>query len=95
MVRTLHEQNFGWEKGLDFSPEISKVIPPQTDAILVWEISVAWNYVPYKSKILVGEKGLDFSPEIARSGRHKLMQYNRVVCLGLVYRESAKRNISH
>ena len=58
-----------------------------------WEISVAW--VPYTSKILVGEKGLDFSPEIARSGRHKLMQYNRVGCLGLVYRESAKRNISH
>ena len=39
---------------------------------------------------MVGEKGLDFSPEIARSGRHKLMQYNRVGCLGLVYRESAK-----
>ena len=45
------------------------------------------TYVPYTSKIWVGEKGLDFSPEIARSGCHKLMQYNRVGCLGLSYRE--------
>ena len=57
------------------------------------------TYVPYTSKIWVGEKGLDFSPEIARlparSGCHKLMQYNRVGCLGLSDRELAKRNISH
>ena len=35
------------------------------------------TYVPYTSKILVAKKGLDFFPEIARSGRHKLIQYNR------------------
>ena len=51
--------------------------------------------VPYTSKILVGEKGLDFSPEIAMSGRHKLMQCNRVGCLGLNCRETGKRSVPH
>ena len=43
-----------------------------------------------QAKFWLGEKGLDFSPEIARSGRHKLMQCNRVGCLGLNCRETAK-----
>ena len=37
-----------------------------------------------RAKSLVREKGLDFSPAIARSGRHKLMQYNRVGVWGLI-----------
>ena len=52
-------------------------------------------YVPYTSKILVAKKGLDFFPEIARSGRHKLIQYNRVGSSGLNCRETAKMSISH
>ena len=52
-------------------------------------------YVPYTSKILVAIKGLDFFPEIARSGHHKLIQYNRVGSSGLNCRETAKMSISH
>ena len=48
-----------------------------------------------RAKFWLGEKGLDFSPEIARSGRHKLMQGNRVGCLGLNSRETAKRSVPH
>ena len=53
------------------------------------------GYVPYTSKILVAKKGLDFFPEIARSGRHKLIQYNRLGSSGLNCRETAKMSISH
>ena len=60
-----------------------------------WEISVAWVCTLHEQNLGWITKGLDFSPEIARSGCHKLMQYNRVGCLGFSYRELAKRNISH
>ena len=49
------------------------------------------TYVLYTSKILVAKKGLDFFPEIARSGRHKLIQYNRVGSSGLNCRETTKK----
>ena len=48
------------------------------------------TYVPYTSKILVAKKGLDFFPEIARSGRHKLIQYNRVGIRGLIAEKRPK-----
>ena len=65
-----------------------------------WEISEAWVRMGtmgtiYTSKILVAKKGLDFFPEITSSGRHKLMQYNRVRSSGLNCRETAKMSISH